>query len=142
MLLTCAHPVLTCAYGATRMVFRGQRLLNYFVAMERDLKVSVRTLQAVKFSLILFLSAHSVGCLFYWMARLQGLGGNTWVAAFEDLLPRFNRLDSSVGQRYLMCIYRGFNSLSNLQYDVQIHRNPVEMIWSMVVMAFQVSVPI
>lgn len=45
----------------------------------------------MKFSLILFLSAHWVGCLFFWLARLNHLNEETWVAQFESLMPYFSR---------------------------------------------------
>lgn len=42
------------------------------------------------------------------------------------------------GERYLLCLYKGFNSLSNLEYDLGMPLNPVEMVWSIIVMGFQV----
>eukprot|EP00961_Rhodomonas_salina_P100570 1352867-Rhodomonas_salina.1 len=59
--------------------------------MEKNLKVSVRALQGVRFSLIVFLSAHWVGCIFFWLARLNHFRDTTWVAEFEERMPNFVR---------------------------------------------------
>eukprot|EP00961_Rhodomonas_salina_P022611 303803-Rhodomonas_salina.3 len=59
--------------------------------MEKNLKVSVRALQGVRFSLIVFLSAHWIGCLFFWLARLRHFQDATWVAGFETRMPLFHR---------------------------------------------------
>jgi len=136
-LTSCTHCWLLWAATLPRLLPRARRLYRYFQSMECNLKVSVRALQGMKFSLILFLSAHWVGCIFYWLARLRGLDDHTWIAEFEVLLPKFTREDSTPAQ-YLVTIYKGFNALSNLGYDLGLPANAVEMVWSMLVMAFQV----
>ncbi len=40
---------------------------------------------------------------------------------------------------YLVTIYKGFNALSNLGFDLGLPGNAVEMVWAIFVMGFQVS---
>ncbi|KAJ1485477.1 hypothetical protein T484DRAFT_1793348, partial [Baffinella frigidus] len=49
-----------------------------------------------------------VGCIFYWMARLQNFAPNTWVGQFQITMPGvFHVEDSPVAEHYLAILYRG-----------------------------------
>ena len=104
-----------------------------------DPNVNVKKLQAVRIGLIILLSSHWVGCTFYLIARLQNFSPVTWINDFEELLPTY-RVESSVGLDYLICVYKGFNTLSNLAYDIGVPANLPEVFLSLAAMLGQVYI--
>jgi len=129
--------------GIPRVTQRVRRFAFYFESILVDPTINAKRLQAFRVAIIIFLSAHWVGSLFYFLARLQGFGSTTWLADFEHLLPDYQIELSSkhnVTIDYVLCIYKGFNALSNLAYDWGIPMNEVEMIFSLMVMLLQVYI--
>lgn len=61
--------------------------------------------QAVKFSLIILISSHTVGCVFFFLARLFNFDSSTWVSDFEQLLPLYSS-ESPLATHYLICVYK------------------------------------
>ena len=128
------------ASGIPRVVQCVRRFGFFFESFLVDPTVKVQQLQAVRVMFIIFLSAHWVGSIFYFLARLQGFDSTTWLADFEHLLPNYAMQPHVDSADYLLCIYKGFNSLSNLAYDGGIPMNEVEMVFSLMVMLAQVYI--
>jgi len=128
------------ASGIPRVVQRLRRFGFYFESILVDPTIKVQQLQAVRVAFIIFLSAHWVGSIFYFLARLQGFDSTTWLADFEHLLPNYRMEPHVDSADYLLCIYKGFNALSNLAYDGGIPMNEVEMVFSLMVMLAQVYI--
>jgi len=105
-----------------------------------DPNVNVKKLQAVRIGLIILLSSHWVGCTFYLIARLQNFSSVTWISDFEELLPTYRVDESDVGLDYLICVYKGFNTLSNLAYDLGVPANLAEVFCSLAAMLGQVYI--
>lgn len=81
-----------------------------------QLEVNVFRLQLYRFMAMIFLASHWVGCTFYFLARLQGFSQDTWIVRFQHVMPLFNLDTSSMAQRYIVIMYKGFNVLSNISY--------------------------
>jgi len=126
--------------GIPRVVQRLRRFVFYFESILVDPTIKVQQLQAFRLALIICLSAHWVGSIFYFLARLQGFDSTTWLADFEHLLPNYTMQPRIESADYLLCIYKGFNALSNLAYDGGIPMNEVEMVFSLMVMLMQVYI--
>ena len=126
--------------GIPRVVQRLRRFVFYFESILVDPTINVQQLQAFRLALIIVLSAHWVGSIFYFLARLQGFGSETWLADFENLLPNYTIQPRVESTDYLLCMYKGFNALSNLAYDGGIPMNEVEMVFSLMVMLMQVYI--
>ena len=106
--------------------------------------------------LVIVLSAHWVGCIFYFLARLHHFDDSTWLAVwnhemywfntctfeivhsryvdwnihfrtnaqgFETIVPLYDISTSSVGSEYILCLYKGFNSLTALGFVGNLYPN-------------------
>ena len=82
-----------------------------------DLKVDMKRLQIVKFIGVLTLSCHTIGCTYYWLARLMEFRDNTWVGQFEETMPGvFDRKLSPWWEHYLALLYRGWIGMAPNSY--------------------------
>jgi hypothetical protein len=68
------------------------------------------------------MSAHWVGCIFYFLARTQDFDSSTWLAGLEKLntvpLYRAPKVgEPYVWSEYLLCVYKGFNRLTAVGYE-------------------------
>ena len=113
------------ASGIPRLIQRLRRFSFYFESILVDPTINAQHLQAFRVALIIFLSAHWVGCVFYFLARLQAFVSTTWLSDFEHLLPNYEIRTSDLAIDYLLCMYKGFNALSNLAYDLGINAQKV-----------------
>ena len=66
---------------------------------------------------IIIVSIHWVGCIFYFSARLHSFDDSTWLAEQEQNIPLYQVSTSDMLSDYLVCIYKGFNVLTALGYD-------------------------
>lgn len=66
-----------------RVYIRGKRLVTYFRTMEMRLDVNVYHLQLYKFTLMIFLTSHWVGCIFFFLSRLVDHSTDTWIKQFQ-----------------------------------------------------------
>ena len=66
---------------------------------------------------IILLSTHWIGCIFYFLARLRSFDDSTWVAAQEKNIPFYQVSTSNMLSDYILCIYKGFNVLTAVGYD-------------------------
>ena len=120
--------------GVPRLLPRNARLRAYFKKMEMNLEVDVGKFQMIKFTVVLFLSCHSVGCVYYFLARIMHFKDNTWVGQFEISMPGvFDRVSSAWYEHYLAIVYRGWIGLAPNSYRYPPQNWP-EQLWSVVVM--------
>ena len=78
-------------------------------------------LKGFQIPLIIFMSTHWVGCIFFFLSRAQGFSKVTWIQDFAHIYPLYNFEHSTVQMDYFVCIYKGLNQLSNLAYDLGKH---------------------
>ncbi len=105
-----------------------------------DPSINVRILQAAKIGCIIILFSHWIGAIFYAIARLQDFSSKTWVWDFEKLLPDYRFQEASVSFNYMLCLYKGLNTLSNLGYDIGVPCNLLELVFSFGAMLVQVYI--
>ena len=120
-----------------RLVPRMHRLLQYFTAMETNLDMSISTLQVFKYTMIIFMTSHWVGCIYYFLARLQNLDQSTWVRQLEQMIPLFDSFSAPASTQYLLCLYRGFCSFT-VSYASTLPNNVSEMLFTFVVIVVQI----
>ena len=120
-----------------RLVPRMNRLLQYFNAMETNLDMSISTLQVFKYSVIVFMTSHWMGCLLFFLAKVQNLNSTTWVRQLEHMVPLYDSFAAPAATQYVVCLYRGFSSLT-VTYASTLPNNPWEMLFTFVVMVVQV----
>ena len=70
-------------------------------------------------------------------SRIQAFDELTWLRDFEGLLPLYDLETSDRSFDYLLCVYKGFNQLSNITYDRGLPGNASEMVFAVVVMVVQ-----
>ena len=120
-----------------RLVPRMYRILLYFTAMETNLDMSISTLHVFKYSMIIFMTSHWVGCIYFFLARLQNLDQSTWVRQFENMIPLFDSFSAPTATKYLVCLYRGFCSFT-VSYTSTLPNNESEMLFTFIVIVVQI----
>ena len=60
--------------------------------------------------LLIIMSAHWVGCIFYLIA-------STWLAGFKKVVPLYRPAEHDLWTEYMFCLYKAFNRLTALGYD-------------------------
>ena len=63
------------------------------------------------------MSAHWVGCSFYFMARIRNFDESTWLVGMEKVMPLYRTNESTLWQEYMICLYKGFNRLTAVGLD-------------------------
>ncbi len=66
---------------------------------------------------IIIVSVHWVGCIFYFSARLHSFDDTTWLAEQEQNIPLYQVSTSDMLSDYIICIYKGLNVLIAMGYD-------------------------
>ena len=115
-----------------RLVFRVRYLLHFFKAMDMNLNVAVSSMQIVKFVLMIFMSAHWIGSLSFFAARVQPAGNPTWLDSLPPVFPMFERESAFFTARslsnYILCLYKGVDGLVSIGYFPMVPTNTIEMI--------------
>mmetsp|Transcript_26024 Transcript_26024/g.58867 ORF Transcript_26024/g.58867 Transcript_26024/m.58867 type:complete len:2813 (-) Transcript_26024:149-8587(-) len=116
-----------------RFLPRSYRLYRFFRSMEMNLSVSISKLQLIKFALVIIMSSHWIGCLYFWVARIQNDNDTTWISQISTFFPLYSNT-TTTPQKYLLCLYKGFDGLSSIGYVPVVPNNALEMILSILVM--------
>jgi hypothetical protein len=123
------------------------KLFNYFHENVINPKIvanqNLKRFQYVKIFLILFMSAHLIGCVYFFFARIQGFESQqTWLHAFEQNLPYYEYSgEAAVSEKeYLLIIFKGFCRLAEIDFDPGMPDSWPEMILSIFVIFFSVSI--
>ena len=125
-----------------RFLSSGRRLSNYFSESVVDPKITrnVKQFQFGKILLYIFVFAHLIGCMYYFLARIHNFDEFTWIHAFEDALPYYLHGNSEKSGEYLLLIFKGFCRVASLGYDPGLPGNLYELLWAIVVMFLSVYV--
>lgn len=125
-----------------RCVLRVRRLQIYFKTMDMNLDVSVTTLHLVKIALMIFMSAHWIGSIYFFVARTQPAESPKWIDQLPGLFPPFEEKDAFQSSRvfhdYAICLYKGVDGLVSAGYVPILPANIYEMILSMFVQCFAI----
>ncbi len=123
------------------------KFFNYFHENVINPKIvanqNLKRFQYVKIFLILFMSAHLIGCVYFFFARIQGFESQqTWLHAFEQNLPYYEYSgEAAVSEKeYLLIIFKGFCRLAEIDFDPGMPDSWPEMILSIFVIFLSVSI--
>ena len=121
-------------------------LLSYIKSKEMQASINVSTVAFAKFILLIFLSTHYVGLIFYWLCIIarfdMSLETESWVIQFEvvnNISVDTEALHMHM-QQYMLCVYKGLNSLANLGYESVVPKRYDELVLSIVTFLFQMVV--
>ena len=114
-----------------RLFCRGWRLKQYFDGMEMNLMVSVSSLHLTRLILMIALSAHWIGSLYFLSARIQPVATPTWLDSLASIFPAFRPDSISLPEKYALCIYRGIDGLISTGYFPMVPGNTLEMFLSL-----------
>ena len=120
-------------------------LIGYFAQKELQTNVNVNVLATFKFVLMIFLSVHYIGLVSYFLCVISRFEAayewQSWVVQFEvNNLIEIRLGPYLTAENYLLCLYKGLNSLTNLGYEGTVPRRYGEMILSMAVFLLQTVV--
>jgi len=120
-----------------RVVSRALRLSQYFSSMDLNLNVKSSRLQGVKFVLIILMSAHWIGCLYFCAARVQPAGAKSWMDSIHTYFPEFEAGspfdEAPTLGKYIFCLYKGMDGLVSLGYIPTVPTNTTEMLLGLAV---------
>ena len=90
--------------------------------------------------LLTILSAHWIGCLYFFMSRLRGLDRRTWVSNIEETLVVYERFSSPIYFQYLLAVFKGFSSISGVEFTTYLDNNPEEQVAGLLMIIVQVYI--
>ncbi|KAG2440770.1 hypothetical protein HXX76_003626 [Chlamydomonas incerta] len=115
-------------------MYRLLRVIRLPRIIERmEMFIDRGVLQVLAFILSVCLMAHLSACVFYYMAYLDGLGPNTWVAAYGVQ-------DADLATKYLTSLYWAFTTTATVGYGDITPKTDKEKIIAIFVMCMGVSV--
>ncbi|KAG2442021.1 hypothetical protein HYH02_009813 [Chlamydomonas schloesseri] len=115
-------------------MYRLLRVIRLPRIIERmEMFIDRGVLQVLAFILSVCLMAHLSACVFYYMAYLDGLGPNTWVAAYGVE-------GADLATRYLTSLYWAFTTTATVGYGDITPKTDKEKIIAIFVMCMGVSV--
>jgi hypothetical protein len=130
-----------------RLVFRLRRLQRYFREQSYNLAVSVSKMLLLQLTLMLYMSAHWIGCLYFWAARLQPIGDRTWLDDVPSLFPLYKKgiaftatSSYEINLIYSLCLFRGVDGMVSAGVFGMVPRNSVEMVLAITVQFVSVYV--
>ena len=121
---------------------------------------SVSSFQAGYIFIFIVLAAESIGCVYYFLARLEDPTGTgdveTWIWAFENQLPLYRDTgrhpswsvqdgidempERPIFTELLLSMYKGLCRVASLTYDPGIPNHPFEVILCMLTMFFSLYI--
>jgi hypothetical protein len=88
------------------------------------------------------MSAHLIGCVYFFLARIQGFDQHSWLHAFERDLPYYGYSgEAEVSEKeYLLLIFKGFCRLAEIDFDPGMPDSWPEIFFSIFVIFLSVSI--
>eukprot|EP00736_Rhodelphis_marinus_P003625 Rmarinus@m.19453 len=133
---TCAEEPVWILASIFRMR-RPYSLFSRFRRLEMDPHINVRKMALLKFFVLLVGAAHWIGCLWYYLAFLGDFDENTWVSQYEGLNRHYHHEDAESAVNYLLALFWGFNSLTNMGNLGILPSSPQEIIYGLLVIFAQ-----
>jgi len=118
---------------------------NYMEEKAHHPNVNVSVVATFKFILLIMMSAHYIGLMFFFFALVAGFDtsveSESWVIQFSVSSYIVVNLGESLSyENYLLCMYKGMNALTNLGYESTVPKRMEELVLSMVTFITQLVV--
>jgi hypothetical protein len=119
-----------------------RKLFRYFHESVINPKLirNVKQFQVFKILVVLFMSAHLIGCVYFFLARILKFDYRTWLFGFEQTLPYYRYEGEATVKEYILILFKGFCRLGELDYDSGLPQNGPEIIWSILVIFLSVFI--
>ena len=109
-----------------------------------DVHAQMQISALYKLIIILFGSAHWLGCLFYFLSNVQRHSEQEAYTTFSVLMSRnqvgFNLTTTGAAEQYLVAIFKGFNIISAQNYESVVPQTYPEMIFSILCVPLQIYI--
>lgn len=115
-------------------LLRMYRVPELFLHLEYQRNLSLLAVTLVRNFVFTYYSVHWSACIFYYIARMQGLGGDTWIGHDTTLL-----IKSTPFERYIVSVYWSITTLATVGYGDFTARNIPETAWALVYMFYNLG---
>ena len=123
-----------------RFVVRARRLYKLHSLSKIDLRSNIHTEDGKSIAIFILLSAHCIGCFYFFMSRLRGLDTRTWVFSLEQTLNVYHRFQSPQWEQYLLALFKGFSAISGVEFTSYLANNLEEQLVGMVMILVQIYI--
>ena len=111
-----------------RCFVRAYRLFQLHRVSSVDLTSNIHMEDGKNIALFIMLSAHCIGCLYFFMSRLRGLDTRSWVFSIEQTLNVYHRFNSQLWEQYLLALFKGFSAITGVEYTAYLANNLEEQL--------------
>ena len=105
---------------------------DFIERMQDFLQINTSVMRIISFAVTVMLLVHIVGCLWYFVAKLEGFGPDSWVF-------RFGLEDDPAVSQYIASIYWAFTTLATVGYGDISAGTDMERITSIIWMLFGIG---
>jgi potassium channel len=123
-----------------RCFVRAQRLYQIHSVASMDPKSNIHTEDGKNIALFIMLSAHCIGCLFFFMSRLRGLDNRSWVFSIEQALNVYQRFNSRQWEQYLLALFKGFSAITGIEFIAYFANNLEEQLVGIAMILVQIYI--
>ena len=123
-----------------RCFIRGAKLFDIHNAASVDLRSNIHAEDGKNIAIFIILSAHCIGCLYFFMSRLRGLDVRSWVFSVEQTLNVYQRFNSELWEQYFLALFKGFSAISGIEFTGYLANNLEEQLVGIVMILVQMYV--
>ena len=106
-----------------RCFIRANRLFDLRNMASVDVRSNIHAEGAKNMAVFILLSAHCIGCLYFFMSRMRGLDVRSWVFNIEQTLNVYHRFESEMWEHYLLALFKGFSAISGIEFTGYLANN-------------------
>ena len=119
---------------------RSYRLFQVHSVTSVDLRSNIHTEDGKNITFFILLSAHCIGCLYFFMSRLRALDTRSWVFSIEQTLNVYQRFESQQWEQYLLALFKGFSAISGVEFTSYLANNLEEQLVGIVMILVQMYI--
>ena len=123
-----------------RCFVRAYRLFHARSVESADPQSNIHMEDGKNIALFVLLSAHCVGCLYFFMSRLRGLDTRSWVFSIEQTLNVYHRFESQQWEQYLLALFKGFSAISGVEFTAYLANNLEEQLVGIAMILVQIYI--
>jgi hypothetical protein len=111
-----------------RGIIRTYRLYEVHSLASTDMTANIHTEDWKNIGVFIMLSAHCIGCFYFFMSRLRGLDSRSWVFSIEQTLNVYHRFEGKQWEQYLLALFKGFSAISGIEFTPYLPNNLEEQL--------------